>query len=221
MVNDSDYNRSVNDRRDDQETPDMSHIGNPDVSHEKNDVNINAVIRFVVGLSIATFVVLALMFGLLKVFQQVGERNDAPVSPLARTGEERLPPNPRLQGAKGHAFTPEDLTHDPNIAEELSGEENREKLDFELERPQMEWEVYRDVKLQELQSYGVDARRPGEYRIPVDRAKELLLERGQLGSRPSSMNDSMSAADRARMAEGYDSSPTYQSGAQQFERRGQ
>jgi len=214
MVKDSEYKRATDDGG--RETPDVSHIGNPDVQHEKNDVNIFAIARFVAGLAIATFAVFALMLGMLKVMTVIAEYNDAPVSPMARSAEERLPQGGiRLQGAQGHAFSKEEVSHDPKIQQHiLPGE-----LDFELDRPQTEWEVYRKYKLEEAHSYGTDSRTPGEVRIPVDRAKQLLLERNAFASRPLPQTPATSETESARFMEGYDTSPTQQSAARRAERR--
>jgi hypothetical protein len=213
-VKDSEYKLATDDAGG--ETPDVSHIGNPDVQHEKNDVNIFAIARFVAGLSIATLAVFALMLGMLKAMTVIAEYNDAPVSPMARTAEERLPQGGiRLQGAQGHAFSKEDVTRDPKIQEQILDKE----LDFKLDRPQMEWEIYSKYKLKETHSYGTDSRTPGEVRIPVDRAKELLLERNAFASRPQPQTPATSETESARLMEGYDTSPTQQSAARRAERR--
>lgn len=233
MAKDSEYKRTTSDTEG-SETPDVHHISNPDVLHEKNDVNVFAIIRFIGGLAVATFAVLGLMLALLKVLEGIEARKDDPTSPLARSEQERLPPNPRLQAAKGHGFTPEDITDDPALRQRLT----KEELNFELEEPMEEWDVLRKYKLEELHSYGKDMRQPSEFRIPVDRAKELLLERNLLASRQqqqqqSGVNDggggqgtAMPANEgneikRMEQAEGYEALPTYQSSGQKAERRRQ
>jgi hypothetical protein len=171
------------------------------------------------------------MFGLLKVLNTVETRKDAPSSPLARTERERLPPNPRLQVARGHGFTPEDLTNDPAIRRELAQEPGQ--LDLQLKEPTVEWDELRKVKLRELQSYGKDVQRPGEFRIPIERAKQLLLEHSQLAARPQPEQQApgsaqvtgaitgAEASELVRRSEGYDTLPTYQSSGQKAERRRQ
>lgn len=215
-------------RRNAEETPDVSRISNPDVGHEKNDVNISAIVKFVGGLAFATFAVFGLMYGMLLVLEQIEKSREAEVSPLARRGEERLPPYPRLQAAPGDKFDPEDMTNDPRLQRKLTDGE----LDFELKEPMAEWDVLRAVKLRELRTYGKDERSaPGEYRIPVDRAKELLIERSSLSSRqqtgetpvvtPRGTAVSENEVEQMRLTEGYDAQPTYQSAGQKSERRRQ
>lgn len=233
MANESEYKRTMSD--DERETPDVHNVNNPEVTHEKNDVNVFAIARFVGGLAIATFVVFGLMFGMLKALEAVVQFQEEPASPLARTEQERLPPNPRLQGATGHSFEPDDITGDPAMRQQLAQGEMQGELDFELDEPMREWDVLRQYQLEELHTYGRDVRRPGEFRIPVDRAKELLLERNQLTSRPQPQQQpgvnfgegtvTPAAPDneleRMRQMEGYDALPTYQSSGQKVERRRQ
>src|SRR5215210_1260175 len=89
-------------RRDDiHETPDVSHIQNPDVAHEESDVNVRAILQFVLGLLIFAAVVHVLMWYMLKFFERRQDKRKPPPAPMALTDKERLPPEPRLQGAPG------------------------------------------------------------------------------------------------------------------------
>src|SRR5262245_27092532 len=71
---------------------------------EPNTVNIPGVVKFFVGLFVAVLVVALLMWGLFRYFDWRKAEEAQPVSPLA-TGI-RFPPEPRLQGAPGHADSP-------------------------------------------------------------------------------------------------------------------
>lgn len=82
------------------ETPDVSHIRNVEVTHERSDVNVGAIVKFIVLLTVATAAVYVLMWGLFRLFNAQAERGPAP-GPMAMSEVERLPPEPRLQGAKG------------------------------------------------------------------------------------------------------------------------
>lgn len=214
------------------ETLDVHGISNPDVQHEKNDVNVFAIVNFVGALTLATLAVFGLMFGMLRALEAIEKSRETEISPLARKDEERLPPHPRLQGATGHKFTREEVTNDPELRKKLTDQE----LDFQLETPTMEWDVLRNVKLRELRTYGTDERKPGEYRIPVDRAKELLIERSLLASRQPTGGQTGTAqvnggqqrtavapneVEQMIQTEGYDPQPTYQSAGQKAERRRQ
>ena len=82
------------------ETPDVSHIRNVEVTHERSDVNVGAIVKFVLFLTLLTVVVYVLMWGMFRLFQAQSEKEPAP-GPMAMSQNERLPPEPRLQGAKG------------------------------------------------------------------------------------------------------------------------
>lgn len=82
------------------ETPDVSHIRNVEVTHERSDVSVRGVLTFVVVLTIAGIVIhfgVALMF---KYFSAQEAKEPGP-GPMALKESERLPPEPRLQAAPG------------------------------------------------------------------------------------------------------------------------
>jgi hypothetical protein len=143
------------------ETPDVSFINNPQVRHEESDVSIKPIIWFGVWLSVATGVICLLLFGLFQYFEGRAAKSDAPPPPLAEERPE-LPPEPRLQLAPSQAGQPQ-----PNLREHPLEELKRLKEDEE----------------RLLTTYGVDER-SGAIRIPIDRAKQLVLERNLLKSAP-------------------------------------
>ena len=78
-------------------------IDNPDVVHEESDINVRAIIGFVIVLTGITLAVDVAMWGLFKALDYYEVKNDAPVSPLA------LPPAPVTGGpqpAPGLQTTP-------------------------------------------------------------------------------------------------------------------
>src|ERR1700745_2087394 len=83
------------------ETPDTSHIKNIDVTHEVSDVYIGGIARFLAGLLILIVVSFVLMWGMFRLLQSRSVEAEKPRSPMALTEKERLPPEPRLQGAPG------------------------------------------------------------------------------------------------------------------------
>ena len=90
------------------ETPDVSHIRNVEVTHETSDINVRAVLMFVVVLTIATAGVSVGMWILFRYFN-AQEGKEPPRGPMALTRkDERLPPEPRLQSAPGFQITTED-----------------------------------------------------------------------------------------------------------------
>lgn len=82
------------------ETPDVSHIRNVEVTHERSDVNVSAIAKFVFALTVITVAVYFLMWGLFRVFNAQAQKEPVP-GPMAMSEQERIPPEPRLQGARG------------------------------------------------------------------------------------------------------------------------
>src|SRR5712664_4166571 len=98
------------------ETPDVSYIKNVDVTHEVSDVYVSGIVKFLVGLSVLTIATFILMWGLFRAFER--KATEPPPSPMALTEKDRLPPEPRLQGAPGFA---EDLEKTTATKQEESG----------------------------------------------------------------------------------------------------
>lgn len=83
------------------ETPDVSHIRNVEVTHETSDVNVRAVLTFCSVLAIATIVVAIGIWMLFRFLNQREAAREPRPGPMALSGKDRLPPEPRLQGAPG------------------------------------------------------------------------------------------------------------------------
>ncbi len=83
------------------ETPDVSYIKNVDVTHEISDVYVPGIVKFLVALSVLTIATFILVWGLFRSFEK--QTTETPPSPMALTENDRLPPEPRLQGAPGFA----------------------------------------------------------------------------------------------------------------------
>lgn len=147
------------------ETPDVRHIGNPDVMHEESDVNVRGVGTFVGVLAAGMVVICLLMAGMYKAFEWQTQREEAREarSPMARTEEERRPPAgvPRLQAAPGHST--------------VGKPEER----FDLQEPQAEWNALRRHWEEELNSAGPSDPNTGEARIPIEEAKRKFLGQSQ------------------------------------------
>src|SRR6185295_14848193 len=85
------------------ETPDVSHIKNPGVTHEASDVSVSGVSRFVLGLTGLLILVFVLMMAMFRFLAAQEETKEPEPGPMAMSAEERLPPPPRLQAARGFA----------------------------------------------------------------------------------------------------------------------
>ena len=85
------------------EVPDVSHIKNVDVTHETSDVNVPALLKFVLALTIMTAVAFVLMLFLFRFINTQEGNKEPPAGPMAMSEQESLPPEPRLQSAPGFA----------------------------------------------------------------------------------------------------------------------
>ena len=175
------------------ETPDVSHITNPDVMHEESDVNVRGVGAFVGILFAGLIIMAALMVGLYKGFERFAEYQDKRivVSPMARTEAERLPPAPRLQAAPG--FVSRD---DPTQS-------------FALKEPAAEWNALREKWEYELSNSGPVDPNTQARRIPIKEAMQMILDRN-LPARQAPAGGATTIPDM----------PSYSSAGQQMQKRG-
>ncbi|MDQ1610969.1 MAG: hypothetical protein QOG00_900 [Pyrinomonadaceae bacterium] len=144
------------------ETPDVRHITNPNVMHEESDVSVRGVGTFVGLLFLGLLIVSGLMLGMFKLLDAYATSKEAQPSPMARSEKERLPPPgvPRLQGAPDHRSL-----DDPNLV-------------FEKKEPTLEWDALRDKYRYDLDNYHDPDPGTGMMRVPIDYAKQKLLEKG-------------------------------------------
>jgi hypothetical protein len=82
------------------ETPDVSHIRNVEVTHERSDISVRGVMTFVVVLTMSAIAIHIGIWLLFKYFNKQ-EAKSYKGGPMALTQNERLPPEPRLQAAPG------------------------------------------------------------------------------------------------------------------------
>jgi hypothetical protein len=71
------------------------YLHNPEVAHEHGDINVRAVIAFLLGLAAVMVVSMGLMWVLFKGLNRVAASNDPDISPVAIPAGQ-LPPAPRL-----------------------------------------------------------------------------------------------------------------------------
>ncbi len=152
------------------ETPDVSYIKNVDVTHEVSDVYISSIAKFVVGLSILMIASFLLMWIMFRAFSaQVKEPKR---SPMAFTDKERLPPEPRLQGAPGFGEGLEKTA--PGAKTEAS---NASQRSDQPKSPVWEINAVREQWNDVLKNGPVD--KDGKhYGMPIERAKEEILKLG-------------------------------------------
>jgi hypothetical protein len=114
----------------------------PEAHHETSDVNIRAIFGFGIGLTIASLIIAAGVWGLFQYFNTREARPVFTVYPLA-VDQTSVPPEPRLQ---------------INPRQDMSDLRARED--------------------QVLTSYGWVDKNAGTVRIPIERAMQLVVERG-------------------------------------------
>jgi hypothetical protein len=143
------------------ETPDVSHIKNQDVTHERSDVSVSGVAKFVAGLTVLCGLVFVLMWGLFRFLNAQETEKEPPAGPMAMTEQERLPPEPRLQAAKGFGVKLE----------------NGETVNLEIREPEAEYRVLReqwDRRLNCQSGQGAVATNC----VPIEVAIDKLLQSG-------------------------------------------
>lgn len=152
------------------ETPDVSYIKNVDVTHEVSDVYISGIAKFAVGLAIlmlASFLLMWIMFRAFDARIQEPQR-----SPMALSDKERLPPEPRLQGAPGFG---EGLERTATTESGEVGVGNQPK------NPLWEIKAVRD-QWNDVLEHGPIDKDGKRYGMPIERAKEEILKLRVAGS---------------------------------------
>lgn len=139
------------------ETPDVSHIRNVEVTHEASDVNVRAVLTFVLVLTIATATISVGLWMLFRYFN-ADEAKQKPPGPMALTRDERLPPEPRLQAAPGFAVTLE----------------NGERVNLQNQAPQAEYRVLKREWERVLRGEVKD-RSGNPVAMPIDQAIQQVV----------------------------------------------
>lgn len=124
------------------ETPDVSHIRNVEVTHETSDINVRAVLMFAGVLTLAMLVVSAGLWFLFKFYNQERgkERPPGPLALRKLKEEDRLPPEPRLQGQRGFEIKLED----------------GQRVPLELREPQAEYRALHDQWVKALNAGSKD-----------------------------------------------------------------
>ena len=135
-------------QKDRQSMREISHLKNPEVSCEPDDVNVRGVVLFGAAMLVGAGIVYLTLWGMFDYFGERAARIEPQPPPLAAE-RLRFPPEPRLQGAPGH--------EEPATAEMRRFREQQNYL---------------------LNHAGWVDQKAGVVRIPIDSAKELLLKGG-------------------------------------------
>jgi hypothetical protein len=127
--------------------------------YEQNIIGLKGIFYFGIGLFLLIVITFALMWALLNVLEDDAKTTKAVRNPMAMSEIERLPPEPRLQGAPGFGV------------EAPGGRAN-----FELGAPQAEyWELKK--QWDHILEHGVKDPDTGAVSaLPIDEAKQKFLE---------------------------------------------
>lgn len=145
----------------------MAHTAKDDLAvdvelgYEQNDIQLRGIIGFAVGLLLLIVITFGLMYALLYVLESYSAEAQASVNPMQMKEKERLPAEPRLQGAPGFG---------------VDGPNGR--VNLELTPPQAEyWELEKQWKV--LWKEGAKHPETGAViSMPIEQAKEVVLSSG-------------------------------------------
>src|SRR5712691_4268579 len=154
------------------ETPDVSHIKNLDVTHEASDVSVSGVLKFVVALTILGVVVFVLNWAVFKFLNAQEQKKEPQPGPMAMTEQERLPPEPRLQAAKGFGVKLQ----------------NGQWVNLEKREPQAEYRVLRQ-QWEQVLSEGSRDHSGKVVGLPINQAMQKVLAGNLLPSRVKKLSE--------------------------------
>jgi hypothetical protein len=154
------------------ETPDVSYIKNVDVTHETSDVYVAGIMKFVIGLFVLTVGVYVLVWGMFRVFE--ARTKEPPPPPMALSADERLPPEPRLQGAPGFG---EDLEEKARTAKSEEPAANPPRESRKPKDPLWEIKILR-AQWNDVLEHGPVDQNGKRYGMPIEKAKEEILKQG-------------------------------------------
>jgi hypothetical protein len=137
--------------------------------YERRDIGVAGIIYFIVGLAVATFIVHLVLAGLYDFLDKRARTHQAAVNPLI----ENIPMDTR-KVAPGY---PNQAFPNPRLETDERGQLNDIRLDEE----------------HTLNSYGWIDQQAGTVRIPIERAMDLLVQRG-LPVRSQNANSQPTAA---------------------------
>jgi hypothetical protein len=128
--------------------------------YEQNVIGFKGIVYFAIGLFLLIVITFGLMWALLGVFEDQAKTDKASNNPMLQSEKDRLPPEPRIQGAPGFGVD------GPNGW-----------VNMELGKPQAEWWEL-EKQYEEVWAKGmVDKATGAVTALPIEEAKKKLLER--------------------------------------------
>lgn len=131
-----------------------------DRTYETNLIGLRGIVYFGIGLFLLIVITFGLMFFLQNVMEDQAKESKDDTNPMMMTDRERLPPEPRLQGAPGFS-----------VESDQGG-----RINMELRAPQSEyWELERQWEKQWADGQ-TDPKTGTVITLPIDEAKRKLLQ---------------------------------------------
>lgn len=130
-----------------------------ELGYERNDIQVKGIVYFTAGLALLIVITFGLMYALYGVLEEEAKVRQASNNPMQLKDKDRLPPEPRLQGAPGFGV-----------------DSPMGRVNLELTVPQSEyWELEKQWK--EVWANGTKHPETGTMiTMPIDMAKERLLQ---------------------------------------------
>jgi hypothetical protein len=141
----------------------MPEIVNPETHHERSDVNVRALLMFMVIFVVFAAISHFVLYGMFKYFAQMARnKTSAPLTDVLRPPDAAIPQGPRLQpfpnrDPRGQMMPPLATT------------------------PVVDMEEMRAAAEQTLHTPGWVDKQKGIVRLPIDVAKQLTLQRLNAG----------------------------------------
>jgi hypothetical protein len=128
--------------------------------YEQNVIGFQGIVYFAVGLLLLIVITFGLMWALLGVFEDQAKIDKASDNPMAESEKDRLPVEPRIQGAPGFGVD------GPNGW-----------VNMELDAPQAEWRELHKQYLDEWANGKVDKATGAVTALRIEDAKQKMLDR--------------------------------------------
>jgi len=145
----------------------MPETSNPETHHEKSDVPVRALLWFVVIFIVFAVVVHVLLYGMFKLYVwKFGSEPHPARTAMTMPADANVPQTPRLQ-----PFPSKDVKGEP--------------LEPTAATPVVDMVEMRQQEQRALDNPGWVDKEHGRVRIPIDTAKQLVLQRGMLKVNPA------------------------------------
>jgi hypothetical protein len=139
----------------------------PEHGHETSDVNIRAILAFGAFLVFSAIVIHVLLWGMYRWLDNQAEKRNPEPNPMVQTQAQ----HPAAQGAT------------PTMTAETE-QNTLQRLKATFPEPRLQTDDTRDMNImreeqnKQLEQYQWMNKETGKVRVPIDRAIELVLERG-------------------------------------------